>query len=169
MFQAHTGYQSAIPMLLVPLHMPSLTFFSSNWRYFWFFHKPSRVRSLYSCPCFFSWALFSWSYLGSKTQHHSIAFWVWWERKTWRSSIYSSYYWYSTPRSLWYTLIRDINTPHNHFVDDTLMVDIRCHMLTCMAVVSESLFVILGNLAEDERRSPLSMEKLSALGWSWRK
>ena len=49
------------------------------------------------------------------------------------------------------------------------MADIRCHMLTCMAASIESLFIILGNLTEEERRSPLSMDKFAALLCSWRK
>ena len=38
---------------------------------------------------------------------------------------------------------RDVNTPHNPFVDDTLMVEICRHILTCMAVSVEALFLIM--------------------------
>ena len=67
------------------------------------------------------------------------------------------------------TLGRDVNTPHNPFVDDTLMADIRRHMLTCMAASIEALFIILGRLSENERRSPLSMDKFAEFHCSWRK
>ena len=38
---------------------------------------------------------------------------------------------------------RDVNTPHNQFVEDTLMADIPCHTLTCMAASIEALFLVM--------------------------
>lgn len=42
------------------------------------------------------------------------------------------------------SLGRDVNTPHDLFVDDTLMADIRRHILTCMAASIEALFLVMG-------------------------
>ena len=64
---------------------------------------------------------------------------------------------------------RDVNTPHNPFVDDSLMADIRRHILTSMAASIESLFLCMGPLEEKFRRSPLSMDKYSAFPCSWEK
>ena len=64
---------------------------------------------------------------------------------------------------------RDVNTPHNPFVDDTLMAEIRRHILTCMAARVEALVLIMGQLSESERRSPLSMDKYSVFPCSWEK
>lgn len=64
---------------------------------------------------------------------------------------------------------RDVNTPHNPFVDDTLMADIQPHILTAMGASIESLFLSLGALCEAERRSPLSMDKFAEFLCSWRK
>ena len=64
---------------------------------------------------------------------------------------------------------RDVNTPHNPFVDNTLMADIRKHMLTCMTASIEGLFQVMGLLLEKIRRSPLSMDKFSSFPRSWGK
>ena len=50
---------------------------------------------------------------------------------------------------------RDVDTPHNPFVDDTLMADIRKHMPTCMAASIEALFQVMGLRLEKVRRSPV--------------
>ena len=43
---------------------------------------------------------------------------------------------------------RDVNAPHNTFVDNTLMADIRRHILTCMAASIEALFFVKDQLDE---------------------
>ena len=53
-----------------------------------------------------------------------------------------------------------VKTPHNPFVDDTLMADILHHIQTAMAASLESLFQLLGFPAESLRRSPLSLDKI---------
>ena len=49
------------------------------------------------------------------------------------------------------------------------MADIHPHTLTAMGASIESLFQILGQLCEAERRSPLSMDKFATLACSRRK
>ena len=61
-----------------------------------------------------------------------------------------------------------IETPHNPFVDDTLMADVRRHILTAMAASLEALFLLLGYPCEF-RRSPLSMDKFYQAQCSWEK
>ena len=60
-----------------------------------------------------------------------------------------------------------VNTPHNPFVDDTLMADVIEHILTAMAASIESLFLLFGFPDETLRRSPLSMEKFAKFKCSW--
>jgi len=52
-----------------------------------------------------------------------------------------------------------INTPHNTFVDDNCIAEIRSRMPQAMAASVESLFTILGQPDHSSRRSPLSMDK----------
>jgi len=51
------------------------------------------------------------------------------------------------------------NTPHNTFVDDNCIAEIRPRMPQAMAASVESLFAILGQPDILSRRSPLSMDK----------
>ena len=50
---------------------------------------------------------------------------------------------------------RDVNTSHDPFVDDTLMGDICCHVLTCMAASIGALFIVMGQLDEENNVHPL--------------
>ena len=56
---------------------------------------------------------------------------------------------------------RDVNTPHNPFVDDTLITKTRRHMPTAMAASIESVYVVLGREKLSERRPPISMDKFA--------
>jgi len=51
------------------------------------------------------------------------------------------------------------NTPHNTFVDDNTIAEIRSRMPQAMAASVESLFLLLGYPDPTKRRSPLSMDK----------
>jgi len=51
------------------------------------------------------------------------------------------------------------NTPHNTFVDDNTIADIRCRMPQAMVASAEALFLLLGQPDPTKHRSPLSMEK----------
>ena len=51
-----------------------------------------------------------------------------------------------------------VKTPHNPFVDDTLIADIRRHITTAMAASVESLFILFGH-DSPFRRSFLSIIK----------
>ena len=51
------------------------------------------------------------------------------------------------------------NTPHNTFVDDNCIADIRSRIPQAMAASAEALFLLLGYPDVSKRRSPLSMEK----------
>jgi len=51
------------------------------------------------------------------------------------------------------------NTPHNTFVDDNTIAEIRPRMPQAMAASVESLFLLLGYPEPTKRRSPLSMDK----------
>jgi len=51
------------------------------------------------------------------------------------------------------------NTPHNPFVDDNTIAEIRSRMPQAMAASVESLFLLLGQPDTSKRRSPLSMDK----------
>ena len=53
---------------------------------------------------------------------------------------------------------KSCNTPHNPFVDDTLMADIRRHILTAIAASVEALFIMFGR-DSPYRRSFLSIDK----------
>lgn len=49
------------------------------------------------------------------------------------------------------------------------MADIPHHILTCIVASIDSLVIILDNLAEDDQRSPLIMDKFAAIRCSWQK
>ena len=51
------------------------------------------------------------------------------------------------------------NTPHNTFVDDNTIADVRSRMPQAMVASAEALFLLLGQPDPTKRRSPLSMEK----------
>ena len=51
------------------------------------------------------------------------------------------------------------NTPHNTFVDDNTIADVRGRMPQAMVASAEALFLLLGHPDPTKRRSPLSMEK----------
>jgi len=52
-----------------------------------------------------------------------------------------------------------VNTPHNTFVDDNTIAEVRPRMRQAMAASAESLFHLIGHPDTTQRRSPLSMEK----------
>ena len=63
---------------------------------------------------------------------------------------------------------RDVNTPHNSFVDDTLISETRRRMPTTTAASIEALYVVLGYKKLSERRSPISIDKFAAHKCSWK-
>ena len=62
---------------------------------------------------------------------------------------------------------RDVNTPHHPFVDDTIMTNIRRHMLTAMAASIDALFLILVKATLLNIRYNISMDKFVAFQCSW--
>ena len=64
------------------------------------------------------------------------------------------------------SLGRDVNAPHNPFVDDTMMDDIRYHMSTAMVVSIDAIFFIIGRDNILNRRSNISMNKFAAFLYS---
>ena len=62
-----------------------------------------------------------------------------------------------------------INTPHNMFVDDNVIAEVRSRMRQAQAASAESLFRIAGFPNPTLRRSPLSMDKYYAATCSFLK
>jgi hypothetical protein len=55
-----------------------------------------------------------------------------------------------------------INTPHNPYVDDTLMADIKGHIEQAIVASVESCFLIFGDRDDNLRPCPLSLEKFQS-------
>ena len=66
-----------------------------------------------------------------------------------------------------FRLGRDVKTPHQYFMDNSLMAKIRRQILTCMAVSIKSSLLCMGQLEEELRHSPLNMDKYSAFPCPW--
>ena len=62
---------------------------------------------------------------------------------------------------------RDVNTPRNPFMDDTLITETRYHMSTFVAAIIEALYVVLDYEKLSERRSSFSMDKFDDLKYYW--
>ena len=60
-------------------------------------------------------------------------------------------------------------TKFNPFVDDLLMAELRKYILVAMAASIEALFIVMGPLDEEKRRSPLSIEKFLKATCSYEK
>ena len=65
------------------------------------------------------------------------------------------------------TLGRDMNTPHNQFSDNTLMADIRSHMLNAMTARIDALFITLSYDKLLHHQSIISMDTFAAFLCSW--
>ena len=66
-------------------------------------------------------------------------------------------------------MTRDVNIPHNLFVNDTLIVETRQHILTAMAASIELLYVVIGREKLSDRRSPISIDNFNVHKCSWKK